>query len=201
MDYKRKEKKMINVDLSNLKEDILKHKKEKTALFIKSFYSDTPSWEQLLNCFAKEAYANGSVIEKEMTKNNGESIIGSVVYRDREFYFNINLGNIDLKKYFPEIYDIFVKINTATSYGWGVSGLKIALLKYYVVPHSDSWDAYALQAQGVSEWTITSQDGLYKEVFIVEPGDFLFFPEDCLHEIKSVDPRSTFIFNGQLSSQ
>jgi hypothetical protein len=200
MDYKRKEKKMINVDLSNLKEDILKHKKEKTALFIKSFYSDTTSWEQLIDCFAKEAYADGSIIENEMNKDNGESIIGTVVYKDRDFYFNINFDDRDLKKYFPKVHDVFVEINTATSYPWGVSGLKIALLKYDVIPHSDSWDAYALQAQGVSEWTITSQDGLYKEMFIVEPGDFLFFPEGCMHEIKSVDPRSTFIFNGNLSS-
>lgn len=199
MDYKRKEKKMINVDLSNLKEDILKHKKEKKALFIKSFYSDTPSWEQLIDCFAKEASLDGSVIAMEMTEGSGERSIGTVVYKD--FYLNINCDDRDLKKYFPKVHDVFVEISTATSYPWGFSGLKIALLKYDVIPHSDSWDAYALQAQGVSEWTITREDGLYKEIFIVEPGDFLFFPEGCIHEIKSVDPRSTFIFNGQLSSQ
>jgi hypothetical protein len=199
MDYKRKEKKMINVDLSNLKQDMLKHKKEKKALFIKSFYSDTTSWKQLIDCFAKEAYTDGSIIAKEMVKGSGESRIGTVVYKD--FYLNINFDSTGLKKYFPEIYEIFIKINTDTSYPWGLSGLKIALLEYHVIPHSDSWDAYALQAQGVSEWTITSQDGLYKEIFIVEPGDFLFFPKGCIHEIKSVDPRSTFIFNGELSSQ
>lgn len=189
---------MINVDLSNLKESMLKHKKANTAYFIKSFYSDLPSWEQLIDCFAKEADVDGSIIEKEMVKGSGEKRIGTVVYKD--FYLNINFDATGLKKYFPEIYEILIKINTATSYPWGVSGLKIALLKYDVIPHSDPWDAYALQAQGVSEWTITSQDGLYKEIFIVEPGDFLFFPKGCMHEIKSVDPRSTFIFNGKFSS-
>lgn len=185
--------KVINVDLSSLKNNILKHKKENTAYFIKSFYSDLPSWENLINCFSKEAAADGSVIEKAMSKTSGESRIGTVVYKG--FYLNVNCETQDLMDYFPGIYKMLIQINTDTSFEFRLSGLKISLMDYHVVPHSDSWDAFAIQAQGVSEWTIKSNDGLYKEDFIVEPGDFLFFPNECIHEINSVGPRSTFIFN------
>lgn len=183
---------MINVDLSILKNNILKHKKENTAYFIKSFYSDLPSWENLINCFSKEAAADGSVIEKEMSKTSGESRIGTVVYKG--FYLNINCETEDLNKYFPDIYDMLMKINVATSFGFILSGLKISLVDHFVLPHLDRWDAFAVQAQGVSEWTIRSKDGLYEECFTVEPGDFLFFSNECIHEIKSENPRSTFIF-------
>jgi hypothetical protein len=183
---------MINIELDTFKSNMLKHKKEDTAYFIKSLYSDIPSWESLLECLSQISMTDGTALEEARAKNNGESRIGNILYKG--LYFNLEYETEKLENYFPTIHKILKEINDYTSFKFKLSGLKISLFPYYVVPHTDVWDGFALQAQGVSNWKIKSEDGLYQEEFSLEAGDFLFFPKGCTHEIDSTNPRSTFIF-------
>lgn len=183
---------MINIELDAFKNNLVKHKNENIPYLIKSLYSDIPSWESLLECLSQISMTDGTVLEQERAKNNGESRIGNVLYKG--LYFNLEFETDKLQDYFPSIDKILKEINEYTSFNFKLSGLKIALFPYYVVPHTDVWDGFALQAQGVSNWKIKDENGLHEQEFSLEAGDFLFFPKGCIHEIDSTNPRSTFIF-------
>jgi hypothetical protein len=179
------------VVIDNLKEKILDHKSSKTGYMIKSFLSDCPDWETLLKCLAFESLQDGSFFDSVIPPNNGESRIGTVIHRG--LYFNVNLKEDTMLKYIPTAHKAMEEIRDRTNFNLSLSGIKISMAPYDVVPHKDKWDGMALQLQGVSSWVVSDPDSDYSEEFILEPGDFLFFPVECLHSVVSTNPRATAI--------
>lgn len=182
--------------LDNLKEKILEHKSSKTGYMIKSFFSDYPDWEVLLKCLGSESLQDGSYIDNVLVKNGVESRIGTVIHSG--LYFNVNIKENTLLEYFPTAYKAMNNIWEATRFPLSLSGIKISIAPYDVVPHQDKWDGLALQLQGNSLWKISDPKSGYIEEFDLEPGDFLFFPVECLHEVVSKYPRATAIFGIQV---
>lgn len=177
--------------LENLKEKILEHKSSQTGYIVKSFFSDCPDWEVLLKCLASESLQDGSFFDEHIPKNNGESRIGTVIHRG--LYFNVNLKENTMLEYFPLAHKAMEDIRELTQFNLSLSGIKISIAPYDVVPHQDKWDGIALQLQGNSLWTVSNPDSGYSEEFNLEPGDFLFFPVECEHSVVSKNPRATAI--------
>jgi hypothetical protein len=182
--------------IDNLKEKILDHKSGKTGYMIKSFLSDLPDWETLLKCLASESLQDGSFFDSVMLENSGESRIGTVIQKG--LYFNVNLKKDTLLKYIPTAHKAMEEIAGITKFSLSLSGVKISIAPHDVFPHKDQWDGIALQLQGVSSWVVSDPDSDYSEEFILEPGDFLFFPVECLHGVVSTNPRATAIIGVQI---
>jgi hypothetical protein len=185
--------------IDNLKEKILEHKSSKTGYMVKSFFSDYPDWEVLLKCLASESLQDGSFFDSVMPPNNGESRIGKVIHRG--LYFNVNLKEDTMLEYFPIAHKAMEDIRELTNFNLSLSGIKISIAPYDVVPHQDKWDGMALQLQGDSLWIVSNPDSGYSEEFNLEPGDFLFFPVECLHAVVSKNPRATAIIGVNIESR
>ena len=75
------------------------------------------------------------------------------------------------------------------------AGAKIALGPRIVGSHQDSWDGISIQCKGVATWTIRHNETAYEEIFEMHPGDLIYFPQECTHEITSNTARANLIFN------
>jgi ribosomal protein L16 Arg81 hydroxylase len=52
-----------------------------------------------------------------------------------------------------------------------------------------------MQCVGTAIWTIKCNETGYEEKFKMNPGDLLYFPQECTHEIISDTARANLIFN------
>ena len=179
------------IDIYN---NILKAKEDHTAYFHKNFFSDVPSWDDFLNCVFQEVQIPNPELEKNMLygKDVNERLAGNVIITE-DVYFSPQTQ--DINKYFKSIVPFVQEFKSVNKIGLGLSGPKISVGPRHVAAHSDKWDAFSLQCQGTTTWTIGYPESGYKEEFQMEPGDFLFFPKETTHELYCTGPRAGLIFN------
>ena len=182
----------------NIKKEILNAKETHRGYFHKNFFSEVPSWEEFLNCLFQEVQSKNPAVElltrPEDSEDNpftqSEKVVGNVIIIDN-VYFSPQINHIDYFKTLKNFQQDFMKTSGISI---GVSGPKISVGPRLVHAHSDPWDAFSLQCQGSTVWTVSNKDG-YKEEFLMEPGDFLFFPKEAMHELYCEEPRAGIIFN------
>jgi hypothetical protein len=197
---------MINYDLKEFKKIIEDANKNFKGAYFKNFISHEylPSWFDFLNCIYQEwQYPTDSekalIVSKHNEELNGRVILG------KNLYFSALNGapNIqeELDKYFPEIFKMVSKISAESGINLITSGPKICIGPYQNGSHIDPWPGFSLQCQGQTTWTLTDKCLTennpieYKEVFEMNPGDFLFFPEGMYHQIEVTAPRASVQFS------
>lgn len=164
-------------------------KNNKTAFIYKKFLNKTPSWNSFLNCIFDEVQRNKTF--DSFNPDAQEMAFGNVLIIDG-YYFAPQLN--DWSKYFPEMGDVINAMNRKNMMV-SFAGPKIALGPRLVGAHQDSWDGFTIQCEGSTTWTIKYKESGYEEIFELFPGDFLYFPQDCTHEIVSSNARANLIFN------
>lgn len=176
----------------DIRQEILNAKLTNRAYFHKAFWLNVPSWQDFLNCIFKEIES-----DQKITLNGGgsqiEKSIGNVVITN-DIYFSPQVRDL---KYFKSMESFIQEFMNVNKIPIGVSGPKISIGPKIVEAHSDQWDAFSLQCQGTSIWTISYRKDKYKETFYMEPGDLLFFPKDTMHSLDCKEPRAGIIFSSE----
>ena len=178
----------------NIHKEILEAKANNRAYFHPNFFSDVPTWDDFLNCIFQEVQIENPELAKNMLygKDVDERLVGNVIITEN-VYFSPQIT--DASKYFKTINQILNHFHDEYRIKLGVSGPKVSVGPRHVAAHSDKWDAFSLQCQGTTVWTIAHKETGYKEEFNMKPGDFLFFPQQTTHELYCNEPRAGIIFN------
>jgi hypothetical protein len=174
----------------NIREEVLKAKESHRAYIHKGYWKDVPSWQEFLNCIFKEIQSE-IVIETAGNSSQDEKGVGNVVVTD-SVYFSPQVSHME---YFSTMSSFLKDFENTNGIIMGVSGPKISVGPRKVDAHSDQWDAFSLQCQGTTIWTISYPEDGYSEEFHMEPGDLLFFPKETMHELYCEEPRAGIIFN------
>lgn len=179
---------------TNLTSDFVNSTNNKTGFSIKSFFDPAVSWESILNLIYDNSKIKNEQLENDVVNNNStikEQVTGNVLIVD-DLYFSIQLkdGNNFTP---PEIIDICEGISTRNGFGAGAGVLKVSIGSRFVIPHEDKWGAMVFQLTGQAVWTLSYPETKYEESFILNPGDFLYFPKGMLHSIVSNSARSSII--------
>jgi quercetin dioxygenase-like cupin family protein len=175
-------------------ENLQEAKKNKVAYFHKNLFPEVPSWDEFLKCIFDQVQIPNPELEKNMVFGTdvNEKPVGNVIVTDDVYY---SPQTTELHKYFVKMNDSMNEFKKINDMDFGLSGAKISVGPRYVAPHHDNWDAFTVQCQGTTIWTISNDDGSYQEKFFMEPGDFLFFPQETKHELYCEEPRAGLIFN------
>jgi len=184
---------IINSDPSDIKKQFLQAKAQKRGLFIKNAYSDVPSWSEFLKCIFEEIQTPNPKLAEIIGhgKDVNERSVGNVIITE-DYYFSPQ--TTDSAKYFKEVLPLEKYFYNSLGWEFGLSGPKVSLGPRYVAPHHDNWDAFTLQCQGTTTWTITNPDTKEAIEYFMEPGDLLFFSQEVMHEISCNEPRAGMIF-------
>lgn len=169
-------------------------KLNKVAYFHKNLFPEVPSWDIFLKCVFDNIKIKNSALAENMSYGSdvNERAVGNVVITD-DVYFSPQTNA--LHKYFPDFYKVILEFAKINKIDPALAGPKISIGPRYVAPHHDSWDAMTVQCCGTTIWTISNDDGTYKEEFFMEPGDVLFFPQETKHELYCEEPRAGLILN------
>lgn len=176
-------------------ENLKEAKKNKVAYFHKNLFPVVPGWDEFLKCIFEEIQIPNPEMAENMIYGSDvdERPVGNVVVTN-DVYFSPQTN--DLYKYFNAMYNDIQKFGQINDdIEPALAGAKISVGPRYVAPHHDAWDAFTIQCCGTTIWTISSDDGSYQEKFFMEPGDFLFFPQETKHELYCEEPRAGLIFN------
>lgn len=174
----------------NIREEILQAKENHRAYFYKGYWNNVPSWKEFLTCIFEEIQSD-IVLQTQGGSSQAEKPVGNVVIAN-DVYFSPQITHMD---YFSTMSTFLKDFRDTNGIGFGVSGPKVSVGPRVVHAHSDQWDAFTLQCQGTTIWTISYPKDGYTEDFYMEPGDFLFFPKETMHELYCKEPRAGIVFN------
>ena len=196
---------MINYNLQEFKKIIKDADINFKGAHFKNFIREQyiPSWFDILNCIYTEWQyptdtAMASIVSKHNEELNGRVIMGKNLYFSA--LNNASDINQELKKYFPQIFDMIVEIETNSGMTLTTTGPKVCLGPYQNMSHIDPWPGLSLQCQGQTTWILSdkslSEDKSieYKEIFEMNPGDIIFFPKGMYHQIEVSAPRASLQF-------
>lgn len=196
---------MINYNLQEFKKIIQEANANFKGAYFKNFISeqDVPSWFDFLNCLYTEwQYPTDTEIASIVSKHN-EELNGRVIMGKNLYFSALNNAldiNQELKKYFPQIFDMILEIETGSEMNLTTTGPKICLGPYQNMSHIDPWPGLSLQCQGQTTWILSDQSLTednpikYKEIFKMNPGDIIFFPKGMYHQIEVSAPRASLQF-------
>jgi hypothetical protein len=196
---------MINYNLQEFKKIIKDANTNFKGAYFKNFISeqDVPSWFDFLNCIYTEWQYPTDIEMASIVKRHNEELNGRVIIGKNLYFSALNNApdiNEELKKYFPQIFNMIVKIATESEMTLTTTGPKICLGPYQNLIHIDPWPGFSLQCQGQTTWTLSDKSLIeeqlveYKEVFEMNPGDLIFFPEGMYHQIEVSAPRASLQF-------
>ena len=136
--------------------------------FIKNWWNLLPSWQAVLEDLDLNLKNNP---KKVKVMNN----FGFVTHNG-EMVTEINLIKNYFLQTFKNVKDIDCHVYISLLSTTETSG-----------KHIDPVDVFFIQAHGKTEWTITENNKDY--VYILEPGDLIFFEKGIIHKTKPLCPR------------
>lgn len=169
--------------------EIKKSKSLKKGFLYKNFFNDLPKWNDFINCIFEETQKDATFAS--FNPDAQEVPYGNVLIIDG-YYFAPQIS--DWKKYFPQVTDM-ISLMISKNMNIAFAGPKATLGPRLVTEHQDVWDGLAVQCEGSTTWILRCKEMSYEEIFYLEPGDILYFPQECTHEVISDVPRANLIFN------
>lgn len=205
---------MINYSYEYFYNKVIESKQKNKPFLFKNFINDEyiPKWETLLFSIYQES-------KEEILKQSNIDLIS-----EWDSGLPIQIGNLHIYKnlfltfykedrnrniiYFKKLFDIFENIKTKTKINISMIGPKIFIGPAQNKSHIDNWDAFSLQCEGLTIWTLS--DNKYEEQNLIQPnylerfeinrGDLLFFPKGIWHQVDSFGPRANIQFNVELDN-
>ena len=208
---------MINYSYEEFYKKIIEAKQKNKPLLFKNFIDDSyvPEWKDLLFCIYEEPKqktivpkTSELVPECERWSIGAPIQIGNVdIYQNLFLSFNKEEVSRNIV-YFKKLFDIFQTIRDKTKMDISIIGPKIFIGPAQNKSHQDNWDAFSLQCEGSTLWTLSdSKYDMYQQIkpkyiekFEVSRGDFLFFPKGMWHQVDSFEPRANIQFNAELNN-
>ena len=183
-----------SLDPVDIKNKFLQAKSERKGAFIENAYEDVPSWTDFLTCIFEEVQVANPQLAQNMEYGSdvNERPLGNVIVTE-DYYFSPQV--CELNKYFKTALPLYDYFKNSVGLHFALSGPKVSLGPRYVAPHNDKWDAFTLQCQGTTTWTLTDPETKEKVEYFMKPGDILFFPQEIHHEISCTEPRAGLVFN------
>lgn len=176
----------------------------------KGFVKNPPSWEEVLNILNtairdknpkaglkehsyfeiiyKDLFAMKKISYKERT-HGSETIESHATFFYSLFFNSESLGSVISESVKNQIEDLDKILDIKSSY----TSLKIALSDKIVPYEIHNWDTCILHLAGTTDWRL--RGGLHgpEKLYVLEPGDILFFKEGIEHELINEKPRSSVV--------
>jgi hypothetical protein len=193
-----------------LVEDFYKQWYSNGVAHIKNCVDDLPEWEKILkmlNLASRETesslkwnsfpefeipYMDILAVKKVVYDDsvNAEPKIES----DATFFFSLFFSPEDVgiklsESLFKQIKDIDKKLNINSEY----NSLKISFSDKFVPYELHTWHTCIIQLKGINHWYLRDKKIGLEEMYIVEPGDCLFFKEEVEHKLSNDEPRSSLV--------
>ena len=194
---------------TQLKENFIKDLQTVGAHHSKKIINELPSWDYILNVLngaiqdqysSIKIHANTDyeIIYKDLIAmkriKHEEKTYNHSIESDATFFFSLffdeytysNVISQSLQKQIDEIketLDIEAKLNS----------LKIALADKFVPPESHDGNTMIVQLQGTNTWTVIDNKNNKDLLYVLEPGDCLFFNEKMKHSLTNDKPRSSLV--------
>ncbi len=166
----------------SLKEQFEISKKNNNILFIKNYFTDQLSLNELVELIDTASKSENKEDINYSSDNPGyqsfllnlpsqhswiNSLIGKIINEFR--------GDYNYRQEVPPKVQVFSNL-----FG-----------DYESYKHRDPWDAFLIQLFGTVVWEIYEEKEVLKETYVVEPGDLLFIPEQLYHKIIANSARAS----------
>jgi hypothetical protein len=184
---------------------IIEAKNDSKALLFKNYMPTKISWENILMFIYKESIKeNQDLIKKVKNVNNSKILdcIGNVQLQDN---FWLAPQSHNLFDEFPQASELLYILNNKKSNSdcsyyyekghdcelpWHFQGIRISLSNRLVSDHHDPHDVFYWQIVGTSYWKVD------KDItYTLEPGDLLYLPKECSHEVWCDGPRAGLLID------
>ena len=158
------------------------------------------TWEDMMNYIYRESLIeNFDLVKKAKQVNNHEVLdfIGNIQIQSR---FWLAPQNRNLFEEIEGVSELLYKLNNGVdnkdcsyykkrnhdcSSEWHPQGIRMSLSNRVVSDHHDPHDVFYWQIVGTSFWKIN------KDItYTLEPGDLLYLPKECSHEVWCDGPRA-----------
>ena len=190
--------------------DIFKKAKlNKEILFFKNFQNPEITWEDTLNF----VYSESMLDNPKLKGNNGWDGRGKVYGNILAMNGYLLLQTNNLIPVFKGVRELMEKVNGGISgegcnyYNnpnltndtkcncdvmWHIQALRFCISEHYVSNHNDPNDVLYWQVLGTSYWKMNND-----KVYILNPGDLLYFNQEDSHEVWQDGPRAGIIIDGK----
>ena len=193
-----------------LVEDFYKQWNNNGVAHIKNCVTDLPEWEKILkmlNLASRETESNlkwsslpafeipyMNILAVKKVAYNDAPIPEPKIKSDATFFFSLFFSPKDIDTSLSEslsnqIKDINKNLNIDSEY----DSLKISFSDKFVPYESHTWHTSIIQLKGINHWYLRDKRVGLEEMYIVEPGDCLFFKEGVEHQISNEEPRSSLV--------
>ena len=176
----------------------------------KGLIKDVPNWEEILNILNAAIRDKNSRIKLE-TKNDFEIIykdlfamkklvylennaMSQTVESDATFFFSLffnqeTFGSVISESVKNQTLELDKLLNIESEY----SSLKISLADKLVPYEIHHWHTCILHLAGTTDWRLKGGTHGAEKLYVLEPGDILFFKEGVEHELTNEKPRSSVV--------
>lgn len=205
--------------IEDMKNNFINDWNETGVYHCKGLMSDLPDWNYIVNVLNIATRKENTTQEQNMVPSpfevpykdllavktlsySKEKPNEFVIESDATFFFSIffdprdkpKMISTSLSNQIDEMENIFdISLN--------FSSLKIALSDKFVPYENHSWHTCIVQIAGINKWELKDDRQNFKETYILEPGDILFFKEGIYHQISNEGPRSSVVGRFTLNSE
>jgi hypothetical protein len=191
-------------------DDFYKQWKNNGVVHIKNCVDDLPEWERILkmlNLASRETKSNikyttlpafeisyMNILGVKKVEYNDAPIPEPKIKSDLTLFFSIFFPDTEVGVRLSESLNNQIKnINTMLNVDSVYNSLKISFSDKFVPYESHTWHTCIIQLKGINNWYLRDKRIGLEEMYIVEPGDILFFKEGVEHQISNEEPRSSLV--------
>lgn len=175
----------------------------------KGLIKNVPNWEEILNILNTatrdkdpklnlQTHNYYEIIYKDlfaMKKLQYDKEYGyEIVESDATFFYSIffntmTFGSVISKSVENQVKELDKILNIESDY----SSLKISLSDKLVPYETHDWDTCILHLAGTTDWRLKGGSHGPEKLYVLEPGDILFFKQGVEHELTNEKPRSSIV--------
>ena len=196
--------------MNSLKSDFQKDWKSIGVYHAKGLFKDLPNWESILNILNSAIRNKNSnmffqpendfeIVYKDLLAikklaYNESNYSKHTIESDATFFFSLvfnqdtfaSTGFNSIKNQALELDEILDIKSTYYS-------LKISIADKFVPYEAHPWDTCIIHLAGTNDWKLRDKSIGLEKLYILEPGDILFFKEGIEHELSNELPRSSIV--------
>jgi hypothetical protein len=211
---------MMMSNLDTLRSDFDREWSKYGVYHGKNLITNIPSWEEILKTlnaeirrpnptlFTEPSNNDFEIVYKDMIamkklyfddeqllKNSAEANLhGYGIESEATFFFSLFFEKDRLNEILPEstISDI-KSINKIIDVDTSFTSLKVSLADKLTPFESHVGHTCIVQLSGLSFWKLRDKEVGLDDLYVVGPGDYLFFKENVEHELSNEEPRSSLV--------
>jgi hypothetical protein len=207
-------------NLDNLRSDFDKEWQRYGVYHGKNLIKNIPSWEEILKTLNSEIRRPNPTLFTEPSNNDFEIVYKDMIamkklhFSDEQilknaaeanthgygieseatFFFSLFFEKDRLSEILPEstVADI-ESINKIIDVDTSFTSLKVSLADKLTPFEAHVGHTCIIQLSGLSFWKLRDKEVGLDDLYVIGPGDYLFFKENVEHELSNEEPRSSLV--------